>query len=134
MRELVLLYNFEGERLRKVKFALMPLKVGIKVVEKEDFSQPIGYLAGIKDIEASKEACSEDGFSDEMLLMCGFTGQRVDMLIRALRKSGVGAIPLKAVITPTNKTWSSIALHNAVRADYEEMKRKAGQTTASQSE
>ena len=48
MKELAMFYNFSDERLRKAKFALMPLKIQVKKVEKEDFNQPIGFLAGIK--------------------------------------------------------------------------------------
>ena len=36
MKELAMFYNFSDERLRKAKFALMPLKIQVKKVEKED--------------------------------------------------------------------------------------------------
>ena len=51
MKELAMFYNFSDERFRKAKFALMPLKIQVKKVEKEDFNQPIGYLAGIKGVD-----------------------------------------------------------------------------------
>ena len=51
MKELAMFYNFSDERFRKAKFALMPLKIQVKKVEKEDFNQPIGFLAGIKGVE-----------------------------------------------------------------------------------
>ena len=51
MKELAMFYNFSDERLRKAKFALMPLKIQVKKVEKEDFNQPIGFLAGIRSEE-----------------------------------------------------------------------------------
>ena len=50
MKELAMFYNFSDEGFRKAKFALMPLKIQVKKVEKEDFNQPIGFLAGIKGI------------------------------------------------------------------------------------
>lgn len=124
MREIVLLYNFDNARLPKIKRALLPLKICIKTVEKEDFSQPIGCLVGMKDIEPVGEKYSGDGFTDEMMLMAGFTSARIDALIRALNKNGVGRIDLKAVVTPTNKDWNSIELYEAVKADHEEMNRK----------
>lgn len=35
MKELAMFYNFSDERLRKAKFALMPLKIQVKKVEKK---------------------------------------------------------------------------------------------------
>ncbi|MGN1458257.1 MAG: DUF3783 domain-containing protein [Acutalibacteraceae bacterium] len=121
MRETVLLYNFDSERLPKVKRALMPLKFFLKTVSKEDFSQPIGVLAGIKGIEPVEEKYDGDGFDDEMIVMGGFTSAKIDALVRALNKNGIGKIALKAVITPTNVNWNSVELYKAVKADHDEM-------------
>ena len=121
MRETVLLYNFDSERLPKVKRALLPLKFFIKTVSKEDFSQPIGVLVGIKGIEPVEEKYDGDGFNDEMIVMGGFTSAKIDALVRALNKNGIGKIALKAVITPTNVNWNSVELYKAVKADHEEM-------------
>lgn len=121
MRETVLLYNFDGDRLPKVKRALLPLKFFIKTVSKEDFSQPIGVLAGIKGIEPVEGKYDGDGFDDEMIVMGGFTSAKIDALVRALNKNGIGKIDLKAVITPTNVNWNSVELYKAVKADHDEM-------------
>lgn len=125
MNELALFYNFSDERLRKAKFALMPLKIRVKKVEKEDFNQPIGYLAGIKEIEPVAEKFDDDGFDDEMIVMHNFTSKTIDSLIKALNKCGVGRVPLKAVITPTSKDWDSLTLIKALKADHEEMQKRS---------
>ena len=124
MKELAMFYNFSDERFRKAKFALMPLKIQVKKVEKEDFNQPIGFLAGIKGIEPVAEKFDGDGFDEEMIVMHNFTNKTIDSLIRALNKCGVGRIPLKAVITPTSKDWDSLTLIKALKADHEEMLKK----------
>lgn len=117
----MLLYNFDSDRLPKVKRALLPLKFFLKTVSKEDFSQPIGVLAGIKGIEPVEEKYDGDGFNDEMIVMGGFTSAKIDALVRALNKNGIGKIALKAVITPTNMNWNSVELYKAVKADHDEM-------------
>lgn len=124
MIQTALFYNFDETRLRKAKFALMPLKITVKAVKKEDFSQPIGSLAGVKGIEPVDDKYTGEGFSDEMIVMNNFTSEKIDLLIRALIKHGVGRVALKAVITPVNKTWDSVELHNAVKADYLEAKKQ----------
>ena len=103
MKELAMFYNFSDERLRKAKFALMPLKIQVKKVEKED---------------------DGDGFDEEMIVMHNFTNKTIDSLIKALNKCGVGRVPLKAVITPTSKDWDSLTLIKALKADHEEMLKK----------
>lgn len=124
MNEIALFYNFSEERMRKAKFALLPLKIRTKAVSKTDYNQPLGYLAGIKGIEPASAESDGNGFDEEMIVMHNFTSKTVDGLIRALNKCGVGRVPLKAVITPTNKDWNSVQLYNAVKADFNEMSGK----------
>ncbi len=121
MKQLALFYNFSEERLRKAKFALLPLKISVKAVDVSDFGQPVGYLAGIKGIEPLDNQYDGDGFEDEMIVLCGFNGRTIEAFIRVLNKCGVGRVPLKAVITDTNKTWNSVKLHEAVSADHQQM-------------
>ncbi|HBM99233.1 MAG TPA: DUF3783 domain-containing protein [Ruminococcus sp.] len=124
MNEIALFYNFSEERMRKAKFALLPLKIRTKAVSKTDYNQPLGYLVGIKGIEPAETEFDGNGFDEEMIVMHNFTSKTVDGLIRALNKCGVGRVPLKAVITPTNKDWNSVQLYNAVKADFNEMSGK----------
>jgi len=126
MKKTVLLYNFSEERLAGVKRALIPLKAAAKVVAKESYGETIGYLAGIEGFAPTATAQPED-FDEELLVMCGFNSSDIDMLIKLLRKYGVGRVALKAVITPTNAEWNGSALYHAVRADHEEMLRRREQ-------
>ena len=51
MKPTILLINFQDQqKLRKLKMALLPFKLRIKTIEPQDYSQPIGYLAGVKEI------------------------------------------------------------------------------------
>ena len=50
MKETVLLYGFKDqERLKKVKRALLPLGLRMRTVGPEEYFQPVGYLAGVKE-------------------------------------------------------------------------------------
>lgn len=124
MNEIALFYNFSEERIKKARFALLPLKIKTKTVSKSEYNQPLGYLAGIKGIEPVETEFDGTGFDEEMIVMHNFTSKTVDNLIKALNKCGVGRVPLKAVITPTNKDWNSVQLFDAVKADFEEMSKK----------
>ena len=119
MKKTVLLFNFDEKRLPLVKQAIMPLKTGIKVVEKKDFHQVLGYLADIPGFQAIEGEATQT-FDDEMLVMAGFTGTDVNALLMALKKHKL-RIDLKAVMTMTNSLWDCVKIHDAVKADHEEM-------------
>ena len=124
MKKLILLYNFDEKRAAKVRRSALPLKMGVTIVEKQRYNQPIGVLVGLKDIQAVNDDFSGNGFDEEMLVMYGFMSRDIDLLIRAMNKNGVGKVPLKAVVTSTNILWNSTELYNAVKKDHEEMSGK----------
>ena len=63
MRETVLLYNVQGdERKRKITKALLPLGFRLKTVAKEDYLKPVGFLAGLKDMEDNGSVYEEKSF------------------------------------------------------------------------
>ena len=128
MKEIVLLYNFtDRERLMKVKQALMPLGFRLKAVAKEDYGKPVGMLAGVKGMEETGDETPYEGpgLDDEMAIMAGFTSTQIDAFIKALRKKGVGRIDYKAVLTPYNKDWDSVALYREIKKEHEAMTRTA---------
>ncbi len=124
MKETILLYHFVDEdRLAKVKRALLPLGMRLRIVKPEEYLQPVGYLAGVKDIEPKPDRYEGEDFSKEMMVMAGLAGSRVDAVILALRKTGVGRVDYKAVLTPVNQFWDSIALYQEISKEHEVMSR-----------
>lgn len=52
MKETVLLFNITSRESRlKIGKALLPMNIAVKAVATEEYSQSIGYLAGMKDRE-----------------------------------------------------------------------------------
>ena len=50
MKETILLFHVpDKEKLLKIEMALFPLHVRLKHVKEEEYHQPLGVLAGIKD-------------------------------------------------------------------------------------
>ena len=84
MKETVFLYNFSEDRAVKIQRALLPLKIQTKLVGIDEYSQPLGYLAGIKGIEPNEEKYSGDGFNDELMLICGINQVKLQSLLNAL--------------------------------------------------
>ena len=70
----------------------------------------MGYLAGLSEVASVSEAYSGDEGQEEMLLMCGFSRQDLDRLLAAIKKGKLRQVALKAMLTPTNCTWSGLQL------------------------
>ncbi len=50
MKPIILLYHLpEGEKLAKIKRALFPLGMRLRAVKKEEYLEPVGYLAGVRN-------------------------------------------------------------------------------------
>ena len=118
--EVVLLYNLEGEKARKLKLIFIQNGLRIRQVAKEEYSQSIGALAGIKGIPTEAAPCEGEGFEDEMLVMKGIYGKRLDLLLAQMRK-GKAQVALKAVITEQNLGWSSVQLYEEINKEHEQM-------------
>lgn len=112
MKASVLLFNFtDKSRVQSITRALLPLGIRITIVKKDDYLQPLGYLAGVKEIAPTEEIYQGEDLAEEMLLMAGIVGPMVDQVLMALRKSGIGRINYKAVLTLTNQYWNAIQLY-----------------------
>lgn len=73
-----------------------------RVVE-EDWSKPIGALLGFP-VENRQGG---GAVAEEMLVLCGFTPDRLDGFLAAFPVGGVPGVTLKAVLTPSNAAWTA---------------------------
>ena len=118
----VLLYNFTGTpKGRKIKFVLIRMGIRIKNIEVKDYLQPIGALAGIPGTEADKPDYNGEGFTDEMLVMNNFTEKLLDEMLLRFGRESIPRIELKAVITPSNRTWNSLELYSEIKKEHDQM-------------
>lgn len=125
MKPTVLLYNFKDSvRNRKITLALMPLGLRLKKVEKENYNQPIGYIAGVKGIEPLNETHVGEELEDEMLIMVGMTSAQIDGLIMAFRKNGIPKVKCKAVLTETNQYWDALTLYKELKLEHDTLSNK----------
>lgn len=122
MREVILLFNFnDREKRNKVTRALFPLRIKIKEIEKKDYLNPMGYLAGNKELAGVEEVYTGEELEGEMLVMAGLSSIRMDQVLKALRKSGAGSIPYKASLTPINQHWNVVKLFEEIKEEHERM-------------
>ena len=119
MKPTILLINFKDQqKLRKLKMALLPFKIRLKTVESQDYCQPIGYLAGLKEIGKVETVSTgilsalipQEQMEKEMLILAGITGNLFDQVLYTLRKAGT-PVDYKAVLTEHNQNWNCMQLY-----------------------
>ena len=78
-------------------------------------------------LEGSGETAGvEEEFSDPMLVFCSLTDPQLDRLLGAMKRAKLPPIPLKAVLTPTNRDWTSQQLWQELRREHQAMQERQG--------
>lgn len=118
--ELVLFYTplllADPSRLRNL---LDGLGVSLRVVPAQQLGQTLGFLAGLPDC-VERPAGAVAPFSEPVMVFCGFSQDRLDQALDALRVSG-GPAALKAVLTPTNRSWTLARLAGELQSERAEI-------------
>ena len=99
------------------------MQVRFKEVARAEYEQPLGALLGISGIENHGEVYQGEEFQEEMLVLHGFDGSKLQKFLIALQRVGVGRIELKAMITENNKSWNGLALYEELCQEREAFKK-----------
>ncbi len=124
MHKTVLAFNFMPQRLQALKLICMMLRVQLRSVERSEFNQPLGLLAGLVGLQAAEGEYEGEAAQEEMLLLCGFSRQDLDRLLLAIRKGALKQVQLKAMLTPTNCAWTALQLFDEISAEHAAMHSK----------
>ena len=122
MKETILLFHVpDKEKLLKIEMALFPLHVRLKKVKTEEYNQPLGVLAGVKDAVPKEGAYNGNDLPETMIVFAFFDDNRLNQALAALKKSGAGPLPYTAVLTPTNQLWTAQECFAEIRQEHEAM-------------
>src|SRR5574344_1563441 len=119
--ETVLLYNIDSEQNRKLRMLMLRMGMRVRVVDKADYGKPVGLLAGLKDVTIEDPDGEVSDFSEEMMVMRGFTERRLDLFLQSMRREGIERIDYKAILTPVNSRWNSCQLYQELKKEHEQM-------------
>lgn len=125
MSEIVLYYAPDDiPHVSLVKGVLVQMGVKIKNLTPARCVMKVGYLAGMEGFEKETVSGQERQLSfmkEEMMIMAGFSEERLDMLLSGLRKAGVPKINLKAIVTETNAQWTPCELYMELAKEHRQM-------------
>ena len=124
MKETILLFHPpEKDRLLKIEMALFPLHIRLKRVAREEYNQPLGVLAGIKDMTPAEGSYEGDDLPDTIFVFCFLDDSRLNQALAALRKTGASPFPYKAILTPTNSSWTAPDCFEEIKKEHAAMRR-----------
>lgn len=108
----VLMYNFGGDREIRIKNLCRKLNIAYREVAPDEQGRRLAYLLGDTD-DTADTAC--EPFTDEMLVFADLYGM-LDIFLAQLRRMKI-VVPLKAVRTDTNVSFTSRELYDELCAE-----------------
>lgn len=121
MREMVLLINFQDQKkLRDIKSILMTKKILGRQVALKDYAQPVGALAGMKELVREDAVYQGEELEKEMMIFAGLPESKLDYVLQTMRKKGIPRVDYKAVLTPVNITWTIPELYLELAREHEQ--------------
>lgn len=95
------------------------LGVSLHMVSAQQLGQTVGFLAGLPGCP-ERPAGAVPSVSEPVMVFCGFSQERLDQVLDALRASG-GPSALKAVLTPSNQSWTLARLAGELQSERAEI-------------
>lgn len=117
----VYFYNLNSAKGRQIRMLCLSLGLKIRVVEKEQYGESIGALAGITGYTLDGHIYEGEGFQDEMLVLKGFSESMLDAFLHGFRKKKIQPVALKAILTEANCGWNSVELHDELVKEHVNM-------------
>ena len=140
-REVLLLYRFRDTEIgRQLRAVAARMGIMCKVVEEEQTEETLGALLKLPGF-ASGSGSGKSGASEQdnasvqndkadrpepkpeltrqVMIMHGFTNQRLGEFLQNMRKAGMPLIPLKAIVTPQNVSWTFRTLYEELEKEHE---------------
>ncbi len=115
MTPVLYLYNLDNPKGAKIRRMCLPLRIRTQLVPPQAHTLTLEELIG----GAPPPAEAAPGFSDELLLMAGFTSAQMDALFQGFRRAKIPPVALKAVLTATNRSWTSVQLRQELLRERE---------------
>lgn len=103
----ILMYNCSGEEFSRLRQIFAMLRLRMRVVGPDRYHVPLEELAKGKG-EPGETA---EPLPEPMLVFCYLPQALLHQVLEVIRVANLPPIPLKAVLTETNRTWDTKQLH-----------------------
>lgn len=121
----VLLFAFRPEeRTMRILRYLTSQGVSVRTVQAAELNETLGYLFSLPGYEKRGSLDYLTRSVPEMLVMHGFDQTMLDDFLRFFRAEDVRRVELKAVLTPTNASWTAAELSRHLQAERDSMRKR----------
>ena len=124
-KQAVLLYNCSGPQWTKLHQMMMMLRFRIRMIRPEQYHLPLEQLAQGQGEPAADNV--PETFPESMMVFCGVGQAQLEAILNAVRLSKLPPIPLKAVLTDSNREWDSVRLHKELLKEKAALEQPAGE-------
>lgn len=109
------MYNCSGEEFSKLKQIFAMLRLRMRVVGPERYQVPLEELAQGK----GEPGETVQPLPETMLVFCGMGQALLNQVLEVIRVAKLPPIPLKAVLTETNREWNTMQLYEELLRERE---------------
>ena len=120
-KPVIISYGLSVEQSDKLSGIAQKLNISHKAAAADEAGEKIGYLCGFRGFERSENAEVLEG--KQCLMFSGIQRKELDVLLGELRAAGI-SVPLKAMVTPSNQSWTLSALITELEKEHEFMTRR----------
>ena len=121
MQPTILTYNL-GAKQFQMELLCANFHVIIRNVRTEEQSFTINSLLETNTAKPQSKS-NVAVFSNEMIVFCYFSDTLLEQFLQQMRNLNI-RIPLKAILTPTNRMWSSIELYKELAKEHKALNTK----------
>ena len=140
MNKKILLFSVREEQQEKIKMFCYSLSIEVKTVEWDEYDKPISSIAGIPKTKTTFVRRSQGkiratdtdspvsyrttGFPEPMMVFCNLVQDDLDQFLSGYASAGIEKVPLKAILTPHNISWTPEQLFDELMAEHKAMTQK----------
>ena len=106
----ILMYNCSGPEFSKLRQIFAMLRMRMRPVSPEQYHVSLEKLAQGKGEDAPAPESVPEAIPEAMLVFCGLNQALLHQVLEVIRLAKLPPIPLKAVLTETNREWDTLQL------------------------
>ena len=122
VRKPMILYydNGQKEKSKSMKRALEHMGITFVPITGAHFLQTVGHPAKVKGFPARKIPPFQNTpeITKDVLIMCNFTEEKLDMFLNSMKAGVVPQVALKAVLTAQNCFWTFAQLFQELEEEH----------------
>ena len=125
MQKQILLFSVSQEKRAILQQICEKLDWTASEIDKNRYNETLGALlglpAGIHNVEETGLVgiYKAMGFPVEMIVFCGIDDSGLNTFLREYKETGARPIPLKAMLTPYNISWSAVQLFEELMKEHQ---------------